>query len=132
LSREGTLGDTDRRLFEWKSYKLVIIDFGIFNIRTGADSFELSITTKEPSGEKIISYIWNPKELEKFYQEIKKFDGQVAKVKNLKDKMIVFNCGELKMQTSLYFKKEQWQKFFNLFEEGYKNYLDQKRIYAGF
>jgi hypothetical protein len=121
-----------RRFFSWPNYKLVILDFGIFNIRTSANSFELSITTKEPGGEKTISYVWNPKELEKFYQEIKKFDSQVNKVKNLKNKMIVYNCGEKKMQTSLYFKKDQWQKFFGLVEEAYKNYLDQRKIFTGF
>ncbi len=121
-----------RRFFSWPNYKLVILDFGIFNIRTSANSFELSITTKEPGGEKTVSYIWDSKELEKFYQEIKKFDSQVNKVKNLKNKMIVYNCGEKKMQTSLYFKKEQWQKFFGLVEEAYKNYLDQRKIFTGF
>jgi len=113
-----------KRLWEWKSYKLVLLNFGIFNIRTSLDSFELSITTKEPNGEKNLSYAWNLKELEKFYQEIRRFNSQVAKVKDLKDKMIVFNCGEQKMQTSLYFKRDQWQKFFNLVEESYKNYVD--------
>ncbi len=121
-----------KRMWSWKSYKLVLLDFGILNIRTGANSFELEITTKEPSGEKTVSYVWDSKELEKFYQEIKKFDSQVTKVKNLKDKMIVYNCGEQKMQTSLYFKKDQWQKFFGLVEEAYKNYLDQRKIFAGF
>ncbi len=121
-----------RRFFSWPNYKLVILDFGIFNVRTSRDSFELSITTKEPGGEKTISYVWKPEELEKFYQEIKKFDSQVNKVKNLKNKMIVYNCGEKKMQTSLYFKKEQWQKFFGLVEEAYKNYLDQRKIFTGF
>jgi len=121
-----------RQFFSWKNYKLIILDFGILNIRTGAIFFELSITTKEPSGEKTVSYNWNIEELEKFYQEILKFNGQVAKVKDLKNKMIVYNCGEKKMQTSLYFKKDQWQKFFNLVEKAYKNYLDQKKIFAGF
>jgi len=124
--------EEQKRLWVWKSYKLVILDFGIFNIRTARDSFELFITTKEPSGEKTVSYIWSPRELESFYQEIKKFNGQVAKVKDLKDKMIVFNCGEKKMQTSLYFKRDQWQKFFNLAEEAYKNYLDQRKVFAKF
>lgn len=124
--------EEQKRLWVWKSYKLVILDFGIFNIRTARDSFELFITTKELSGEKTVSYIWNPRELESFYQEIKKFNGQVAKVKDLRDKMIVFNCGEKKMQTSLYFKRDQWQKFFNLVEEAYKNYADQKKVFAGF
>ncbi|MBA7513354.1 hypothetical protein ES705_05369 [subsurface metagenome] len=121
-----------KRMWSWKSYKLVLLDFGILNIRTGANSFELEIRTKEPGGEKIVSYIWNPKELEKFYQELEEFNNKVAKVKDLKNKMIVFNCGEKKMQTSLYFKKDQWQKFYNTIEEAYKNYLDQKKMYAGF
>ena len=124
--------EEQKRLFSWQNYKLIILDFGIFNVRTSLNSFELSITTKEPGGEKTVSYVWNSKELEKFYQEIKKFDGQVTKVKNLKNKMIVYNCGEKLMQTSLYFKKEQWQKFYNMIIEAYKNYLDQKKIFAGF
>lgn len=121
-----------KRFFAWQSYKLIILDFGILNIRTGVDSFELEIKTKEPGGKKAVSYIWNSKELEKFYQELKKFDGQVQKVKNIKNKMIVFNCGEQKMQTSLYFKKGQWQKFYNTLKIAYEAYLDQKKIYAGF
>jgi hypothetical protein len=121
-----------KRFFTWQNWKLVILDFGVFNIRTGADSFELEIKTKEPGGEKAVSYIWNSKELEKFYQELEEFNNKVAKVKDLKNKMIVFNCGEKKMQTSLYFKKDQWQKFYNTIEEAYKNYLDQKKMYAGF
>jgi len=121
-----------KRFFSWQSYKLIILDFGVFNIRTGADSFELEIKTKEPGGEKAVSYIWNSEELEKFYQEIKKFDGQVAKVKNFKDRLVIFNCGEQKMQTSLYFSEGQWRKFYNTIEEAYKNYLDQKKIYAEF
>ena len=121
-----------RQFFSWENYKLIILDFGILNIRTGAIFFELSITTKESSGEKTVSYNWNIEELEKFYQEILKFNGQVAKVKDLKNRMIVYNCGEKKMQTSLYFKKDQWQKFYNMIEEAYKNYLDQRKIFAGF
>lgn len=124
--------EEEKRLFSWKSYKLVLLDFGILNIRTGLNSFELSITTKEPFGEKTVSYAWNSKELEKFYQELRKFNSKVEKVKYLKDKMVVYNCGEKKMQTSLYFKIDQWNKFFNLIEEAYKNYLDQKKVYAGF
>lgn len=124
--------EEQKRLWAWKNYKLVVLDFGIFNIRTSRDSFELFITTKEPSGEKTVSYIWNPEELEKFYQEIKKFNNQVAKTRDFKDKMIVFNCGEKKMQTSLYFKRDQWQKFFNLVGEAYKNYADQRKIFAKF
>lgn len=72
-----------KRLFFWKSYKTVILNFGIFNIRTSRDSFELSITTKEPIGEKNLSYTWKPKELEKFHQEIREFNGQVAKTKKV-------------------------------------------------
>lgn len=121
-----------KRLWTWKSYKLMILDFGIFNIRTSRDSFELAITIKESAGEKTVSYAWNLKELEKFYQEIKGFNSHVAKTKDFKDKMIVYNCGERKMQTSLYFKVSQWQKFFNLAEEAYKNYLDQRKIFGGF
>ncbi|GAH53023.1 unnamed protein product, partial [marine sediment metagenome] len=37
-----------RRFFAWQSYKLIILDFGILNIRTGMASFELEIKTKEP------------------------------------------------------------------------------------
>ena len=121
-----------RRFFSWQSWKLLILDFGVFNIRTGANSFELSITTKEPSGEKAVSYIWNSEELEKFQKDIANFNEEVCKIKDIRDKMIVYNCGEQKMQTSLYFKKDQWQKFFNMIEEAYKNYLDQKKIYAEF
>jgi hypothetical protein len=121
-----------KRFFTWQNWKLVILDFGVFNIRTGADSFELSITTKEPGGEKIVSYIWNPKELEKFYQELEEFNNKVAKVKDLKNKMIVFNCGEKLMQTSLYFKKDQWQKFYNALKIAYGAYLEQRKVYAGF
>lgn len=121
-----------KRLWAWKSYKLVLLDFGIFNVRTSRDSFELSITVKEPVGEKTVSYIWNPEDLEKFYQEIRGFNGQVGEVKDIKDKMIVFNCGEQKMQTSLYFKRDQWQKFFNLVDESYKNYKGQRKTFAKF
>ena len=121
-----------RRFFSWQDHKLVLLDFGIINIRTSLNSFELSITTKEPGGEKTVGYVWDSKELEKFYQELEEFNNKVAKVKDLKDRMIVYNCGEKKMQTSLYFKKEQWQKFYNMIGESYKNYLDQKKIYAGF
>ena len=121
-----------KRFFSWQSYKLIILDFGVFNIRTGADSFELEIKTKEPTGEKAVSYIWNSEELEKFYQELKKFDGQVTKVKDIRNKMVVYNCGERKMQTSLYFKKDQWQRFYNALKIAYGAYLEQKKIYAGF
>ncbi|MBA7490830.1 hypothetical protein ES702_01373 [subsurface metagenome] len=121
-----------RRFFSWQSYKLVLLDFGIINIRTSLNSFELSIITKEPIGEKNLSYTWKPKELEKFYQEIREFNGQVAKTKGFRDKMIVFNRGERKMQTSLYFKKDQWDKFFNMIQEAYKNYEGQRKIFAGF
>lgn len=121
-----------RRFFTWKNYKLVLLDFGIFNIRTGLNSFELEIKTKEPGGEKTVSYIWDIKELEKFQKEIQEFDSQVAKAKNIENKMIVYNVGEKLVQTSLYFKKNQWQKFYNLINEAYKNYLDQRKVYSGF
>ena len=124
--------EEQKRTFTWRSWKLLILDFGVFSISTGEDLFELVITTKEPGGIKTLSYFWEPEELEKFFKEIKEFDGQVVKVKNFKDRLVIFNCGEQKMQTSLYFKKEQWRRFYNFFEEAYKNYLDQKKIYAGF
>lgn len=117
----------------WNMKKLVILDFGIFSIQTGLASFELAITTKEPGGIKKISYIWNIKELEKFYQDdISPFNKEVNKIKNIKDRLIVYNVGEKLAQTSLYFKKDEWEKFYSFFEQAYKNYLDQKKVYAGF
>lgn len=60
---------------------------------------------KESKGEKTLNYVRNPEELEQFYQDISSFNEEVAKVKDFKDKMIVYNCGEKLMQTSLYFKR---------------------------
>lgn len=87
---------------------------------------------KESKGKKTLNYVRNPEELEQFYQDISSFNEEVAKVKDFKDKMIVYNCGEKLMQTSLYFKKDQWQKLYDAFKMAYQAYLEQRKTFAGF
>jgi len=83
--------EEQKRLFSWKSFKLVIPELYIFNLTSSQNSVELSIKSKEPDGLKEIYYTWSWPEWNKFFEELEKFDQGIARIRDFKDKVAVYN-----------------------------------------
>ena len=120
-----------KRLFSWGSFKLVIPELYIFNLTLSQNSVELSVKAKEKDGLIEVYYSWDWQNWDKFFEELEKFNRGVIKIKNFKDKVAVYKLGE-KLQTSLYFTRAQWVRFYEFILETYKNFEDQRKIFAGF
>lgn len=123
--------EEQKRLFSWESYKLVIPELYIFNLTSSQNSIELSVKAKEKDGLKEVYYSWDWQNWDKFFKELEKFNRGVAKIKDFKDKRVLYNLGQ-KMQTNLYFTREQWSRFFKFVSGAHKNFEDQKKVYARF
>lgn len=120
-----------KRLFSWRNYKLVIPELYIFNLTSSQNSVELSLKAKEKDGLIEVYYSWDWQKWDKFFEELEKFNRGVIKIKNFKDKVVLYNLGE-KLQTNLYFTREQWVRFYEFISETHKNFEDQIKIFAGF
>jgi len=87
--------------------------------------------TREPDGLKEIYYTWNYENWDKFFRELEKFNREVIRIKDFKDKFAIYNLGE-KLQTNLFFTREQWIRFFGFVSSAFKAFEDQRKIFAGF
>ena len=123
--------EEEKRLFSWKSFKMVIPELCIFNLISSQNSIEFNIKSQEKDGLKEIYYTWNYESWDKFFRELEKFNQGVIKIKDFKDKVAVYNLGE-KLQTNLYFTRGQWTRFFEFASKAYKSFEDQRKIFAGF
>ena len=123
--------EEQKRLFSWGSSKLVIPELYIFNLTLSQNSVELNIKSKEKDGLKEVYYTWSWQNWDKFFEELEKFNRGVIKIKNFKDKVVLYNLGE-KLQTNLYFTREQWIRLYKFISESYKSFGDQRKIFNEF
>lgn len=123
--------EEQKRLFSWKSFKLVMPELYIFNLISSRDSIELSVKTKEKDGLVEVCYTWTYKKWDSFFKELEKFNQGVMRIKDFKNKVAVYNLGE-KLTTNLFFTKEQWGRWFEFVSSAFKVFKDQKKVYAGF
>jgi len=123
--------EEQKRLFNWESFKMVIPGLYLFNLTLSQNSVELSTKSQEPDGLKEIYYTWTYEKWDKFFKELEKFNQGVIRIKNFKDKVAVYNLGE-KLQTNLYFTREQWTRFFEFVSSAFKSFEDQRKVFAGF
>ena len=123
--------EEEKRLFSWKFFKMVMPGLYIFNLTSSQNSVELSIKSQEPDGLKEIYYTWSWPEWDKFFEELEKFDQGVARIKDFKDKVAVYNLGK-KLQTNIFFTRGQWTRFFKFISSAFKAFEDQKKIFVGF
>jgi len=122
--------EEQKRLFIWKSFKLVIPGLYISNLTSSQNSVELNIKSQEKDGLKEIYYTWTYENWDKFFKEVEKFNQGVIKIKDFKDKVAVYNLGE-KLQTNLYFTREQWIRFFEFVSSAFKAFKDQREKIKG-
>ncbi|MBA7489797.1 hypothetical protein ES702_00331 [subsurface metagenome] len=123
--------DEQKRLFSWRSFKLVMPGLYIFNLISSQNSIELNTKSQEPDGLKEIHYTWDYENWDKFFRELEKFNRGVIRIKDFKDKFAIYNLGE-KLQTNLFFTREQWVRFFEFVSSAFKAFEDQRKIFAGF
>lgn len=123
--------EEQKRLFSWRSFKLVIPGQYIFNLTSSQNSVELNMKSQEPDGLKEIYYTWTHEKWDKFFRELEKFNQGVIRIKNFKNKFAIYNLGE-KLQTNLYFTREQWTRFFGFVSSAFKGFEEQRKIFAGF
>ena len=122
--------EEQKRLFIWKFFKLVIPGLYIFNLTSSQNSVKLNIKSQEKDGLKEIYYTWTYENWDKFFKELEKFNQDVIKIKDFKDKVVVYNLGE-KLQTNLYFTREQWIWFFKFVSSAFKAFKDQREKFKG-
>ena len=122
--------EEQKRLFIWKFFKLVIPGLYIFNLTLSQNSVELNIKSQEKDGLKEIYYTWTYENWDKFFKELEKFSQDVIKIKDFKDKVVVYNLGE-KLQTNLYFTREQGIRFFEFVSSAFKAFKDQREKFKG-
>lgn len=123
--------EEQKRLFSWKSFKLVIPELYIFNLTSSQNSIELNIKSQEPDGLKEIYYTWTYEKWNKFFEELKGFNEKVNKTRDFKNKVALYNLG-VKLQTNLFFTRAQWGRWFEFVSTVHKKFEEQKKIYAGF
>jgi len=80
---------------------------------------------------KDIYYTWTYENWDKFFKELEKFNRGVIKIKNFKDKFAIYNLGE-KLQTNLFFTREQWTRLFGFISSASKSFEEQRKIFAKF
>jgi len=108
-----------RRLFSWKSFKLVIPGLYIINLTPSQNSVELSLKSQEPDGLKEIYYTWTYEKWDKFFEELRGFNEMVNRTRDFKDKVAIYFLGE-KLQTDMFFTREQWIRFFEFVSSAFK------------
>lgn len=123
--------EEQKRLFSWESFKLVMPGLYIINLVSSQNSIELNIKSQESDGLKEIYYTWTYEKWDKFFEELKGFNKKVNRTRDFKDKVAVYNLGE-KLQTNLYFTREQWIRFFEFVSSAFKSFGEQRKIFAGF
>ena len=123
--------EEQKRLFSWKSFKLVIPGLYIFNLISSQNLVELNIKSQEKDGLKEIYFTWTYENWDKFFRELEKFNQGVIRIKDFKGKAVLYNIGE-KMQTNLYFTREQWIRFFEFVSSAFKDFKEQREVFAGF
>ena len=123
--------EEQKRLFSWKSFKMVMPGSYIFNLTASQKAIELNMKSQEPDGLKEIYYTWNHENWDKFFRELEKFNRGVIRIKDFKGKFAIYNLGE-KLQTNLFFTREQWARFFEFVSKAHKAFEDQRKTFAKF
>ena len=119
-----------RRLFSWKSFKLVIPGLYIINLTPSQNSVELSLKSQEPDGLKEIYYTWIYEKWDKFFEELRGFNEMVNRTRDFKDKVAIYFLGE-KLQTDMFFTREQWIRIFEFVSSAFKAFQDQREKFKG-